>query len=131
VADLLAQHDIEVSTSDPAGVSSEDVLHEMIPTGDTPPNRAYTIDDVLTHPGDSYQPASTAPVLALPLIVPWGSTTASMEFARRLAPRQVVPIHDFYLNELGRGFVYGMATSVLARAGIEVVTLHWGESYSF
>jgi L-ascorbate metabolism protein UlaG (beta-lactamase superfamily) len=130
VADLLAQHDIAVHTANPAGVSSEDVLHEMVPTGATPPNRAYTIDGILTHPGDSYQPSASAPVLALPLIIPWGSTTASMEFARRLAPKQVVPIHDFYLNELGRNFVSSMAKNVLAKSDIEVVPLGWGESYS-
>jgi glyoxylase-like metal-dependent hydrolase (beta-lactamase superfamily II) len=131
VADLLANHDIEVTTDNPAGVTSEDVLHEMIPTGATPPNRAFTVEGVLTHPGDSYQPSSSAPVLALPLIVPWGSTTASMEFARRLAPQQVVPIHDFYLNEFGRSWVAGMAKNVLGQAGIEFVPLGWGESYSF
>jgi L-ascorbate metabolism protein UlaG (beta-lactamase superfamily) len=128
VAGLLDGYEIEVDTGDPSGVSFEDVLHEMIPTGAQPPNRAYTIDGVLTHPGDSYQPTTTAPILALPLIVPWGSTTQSMDFARRLAPRQVIPIHDFYLNEGGRGFVYNMAKNVLAKAGIEVVTLNWGET---
>ncbi len=130
VADLLAKHDIAVVTDDPSGVTSEDVLHEMIPTGATPPNRAYTIEGVLTHPGDSYQPTGSAPVLALPLVAPWGSATASMQFARRLAPRQVVPVHDFYLSAFGRDWVYQMAKNVLAQAGIEVVTLNWGESYT-
>lgn len=130
VAELLASHDIDVVTDNPAGVSSEDVLHEPIPTGATPPNRAYTIEGVITHPGDSYQPTSSAPVLALPLLAPWGSLTASVQFARRLAPQQVVPVHDFYLSESGRDWVYGMAKNVLAQADIEVVTLNWGESYS-
>ena len=128
VAGLLDGFGIEVHTGDPAGVTHEDVLHETIPTGAQPANRAYTIDGVITHPGDSYQPTTSAPVLALPLIVPWGSTTASMDFARRLAPRQVIPIHDFYLNEGGRGFAYNMAKNVLAKADIEVLTLHWGET---
>lgn len=130
VADLLAPHDIEVDTGHPGGVSGEDVVHEMIPTGAQPPNRAWTIDGVLTHPGDSYQPSATAPILALPLIVPWGSTTASVQFARRLGPRQVVPIHDFYLNEQGRAFVIGLAKNVLAGDDIEVVPLDWGDSFS-
>ena len=130
VADLLAPHDIEVATADPGGVSSEDVLHEIIPTGATPPNRSYTIEGVLTHPGDSYQPTTTAPVLALPLLVPWGSTTRSIEFARRLAPQQVIPIHDFYLNDEGRRWVTGIAKMVLANDDIEVVPLDWGESYT-
>ena len=128
VAGFLDGYGIEVDTGDPVGVTYQDVLHEVIPTGAQPPNRAYTIEGVLTHPGDSYQPTVSAPVLALPLIVPWGSTTRSMEFARRLAPRQVIPIHDFYLNEGGRGFVYTMAKNVLGNSDIEVITLNWGES---
>jgi len=112
-------------------VSSEDVLHEMVPTGATPPNRSYTIDGVLTHPGDSYQPTTTAPVLALPLLVPWGSTTASVEFARRLGPSQVVPIHDWYTSRMGRERIVAMAKTALTPDGIEVVPLDWGDSYSF
>lgn len=130
VAALLEPHDIEVSDRDPAGVSSEDVLHEMIPTGATPPNRSFTIDGLLTHPGDSYQPTSSAPVLALPLLVPWGSMTQGVEFARRLGPRQVVPIHDFYTSPSGRQWVATLAKKVLTGDGIELVPLGWGESYS-
>ena len=130
VADLLAKHDIEVAVDNPPGVSSEDVLHEMTPLGTTPPNRAFTIEGVLTHPGDSYQPTETAPVLALPLLIPWGSTFQSMEFARRLAPRQVVSIHDFYLSAGGREWISTMATNVLAKSDIEFVALDWGDSYT-
>ena len=128
VAGLLDGFGIEVDTGDPARVTYEDVEHDMIPTGAQPANRAYTIEGILTHPGDSYQPTRSAPVLALPLIVPWGSTTASMDFARRLAPSQVIPIHDFYLNEGGRSFAYNMAKNVLAKADIEVITINWGET---
>ena len=130
VAGLLAPHGIAVLTENPAGVSSEDVLHETTPMGTAPPNRAFTVDGVLTHPGDSYQPASSARVLALPLLIPWGSTTESMEFARRLAPQQAIPIHDFYLGELGRNWINSMAKNVLAKSGIEFVPLGWGESYT-
>lgn len=130
VRDLLAQHDIEVVMSDPAGVSSEDVTHEMTPMGTAPPNRSYTIDGLFTHPGDSYEPTSTGPVLALPLLVLWGSTTASVEFARRLGPQQVVPVHDFYLSPSGRKWVYNLVRGVFESEGIEFVSLDWGESYS-
>lgn len=130
VADLLATHDVEVVVDNPPGVTSEDVLHEMTPMGTTPPNRAFTVEDILTHPGDSYQLTTTAPVLALPLIIPWGSTFQSMEFARRLAPQQVIAIHDFYLSPSGREWIGAMATKVLAKSGIEVVPLDWGDSYT-
>lgn len=130
VADLLAKDDIAVQVDIPDGASAEDVAHEMTPMGTAPPNRSWTIDGVLTHPGDSYAPTKTAPVLALALLTPWGSTTRSLEFARNLAPQQAVPVHDFYLSDLGRKWIYGVAKSVLAQSGIEVVTLDWGESYT-
>jgi L-ascorbate metabolism protein UlaG (beta-lactamase superfamily) len=131
VADVLAEHEIQVSKEIPVGTSSEDVLHETTPMGTAPPNRSWTIDGVLTHPGDSYGPTRTAPVLALGLLTPWGSTTRSLEFARELAPHQAIPVHDFYLSDVGRQWIYGVAKHVLANDGIEVVTLDWGESYTF
>ena len=130
VADVLAQNDIAVNTDIPPGTSAEDVVHETTPMGTAPPNRSWTIDGVLTHPGDSYGPTKSAPVLALGLLTPWGSTTKSLEFARDLAPQQAIPVHDFYLSDLGRKWIYGVAKQVLAQDGIEVVTLDWGESYT-
>lgn len=128
VVDLLAGHDIEAHDRAPADVTFEDVRHEPIPTGATPPNRSWTLADTFTHPGDSYQPSTTAPVLALPLMTPWGSMTASVAFARRLAPRAVVPIHDFYLSASGRQFAMDLAEKGLAESGVEVMRLDWGDS---
>ncbi len=130
VATVLAEHDIEVSTDVPNGTSAEDVLHEMTPMGTAPPNRAWTINDVLTHPGDSYGPTRTAPVLALGLLTPWGSTTRTLEFARKLGPQQAIPVHDFYLSDSGRRWINSVATHMLAKDGIEMVSLDWGESFT-
>lgn len=128
VASLLGEHDIAVVTDAPDGTTVEDVVHEPIPTGATPPNRSWTIGDVLTHPGDSHQPTSTAPVLALPLMTPWCSATAAVGFARRLRPAQVVPVHDFALSTDGRAFITGLVKGVLADDGIELLPLGWGDS---
>lgn len=130
VVALLERKGIEASADMPTGVSCEDVLHEMVPTGATPPNRAFTIEGLFTHPGDSRQPTTTAPILALPLMAPWGSVTGGVEFARRLAPARVVAIHDFYLAESGRSWVRTMAKNVLATDGIELVDLDWGDSFT-
>lgn len=130
VATLLAERDIEASTSVPEDVTVEDVLHEMVPTGDTPPNRAFTLQGLFTHPGDSRQPETTAPILGLPLITPWGSATGAVEFARRLAPRRVVPIHDFYLSESGRSWIRNLVKGVLAEDNIELVDIDWGDSFT-
>jgi len=130
VAALLEKSDIEVDTSIPAGTAVEDVLHETTPAGGAPPNRAWTVSDVVTHPGDSYGPTRSAPVLALGLLTPWGTTFESLEFARRLGPRQVVPVHDFYLSGQGREWIYTMAKRALASDGIEFVALGWGQSFT-
>ena len=130
VADLLATHDIEVATGTLPGVRWDDVLHEPIPSGATPPNRAYTVDDVLTHPGDSHQPSSSAPVMALPLMAPWTSLTAAVAFAARVGPHQVFPIHDFFMSASGRAQINSVAGAVLATHGIELVSLDWGDSFT-
>lgn len=126
VAALLAGHDMEVSTEVPQGTSVEDVLHEKLPNGTQPPNRSWTIDGVITHPGDSHQPTVTAPILALPLVAPWGSATAAVEFAARVAPTQAIMIHDFYLSAAGRDRIRHMVGGALAAAGVELLDLDWG-----
>lgn len=130
VAELLDGHDIEVSTETPEGTTVEDVLHGKLPTGGQPPNRAFTIDGVITHPGDSRDPTSTAPLLALPLIVPWDSATGAVEFARRVKPAQVVPIHDFYLSQSGREWIRGLIKNVLADDGIELIDVDWDAEFT-
>lgn len=130
VQTMLAKSDISVSTEVPEGTSVQDVLHERIPNGATPPNRAWTVGNVFTHPGDSYGLTSCGPVLSLSLIAPWGSSTASVDFAVGLAPRQVIPAHDFYLSEQGRSFLPNLVAGPLKQAGIEFVPLGWGDSYT-
>jgi len=128
VVELLRKHELEASTDNPEEVSSEDVAHEKTPAGTSPPNRAFTVEGVFTHPGDSYQLTTTAPVLAMAIMAPWGSARDSVEFARRLRPQRVVPIHDFYLSESGRRWAVGFIKSVLEKDGIELIPLDWGET---
>jgi L-ascorbate metabolism protein UlaG (beta-lactamase superfamily) len=130
VAELLDGHGIEVTVESPPGVSVEDVLHGKLPTGAQPPNRAFTIDGVITHPGDSREPTSSAPLLALPLLVPWDSATGAVEFARRVQPDQVLPIHDFYLSRSGREWIRGLIGNVLAKDGIELIDVDWGAEFT-
>lgn len=126
--DLLAKEGIEATTAVPDDAAVEDVDHEVLPNGSTIPNRSWTVGDVLTHPGDSHQPTSTAPVMALPLLAPWGSATAAVAFARRVGPQQVIPVHDFYMSRSGRAAISGMVRGVLAEHGIELLPLDWGDS---
>lgn len=128
VVGLLAREGIEATTDVPGDAGVEDVVHETLPNGTAPPNRSWTVGDVFTHPGDSHQPTATAPVMALPLVAPWGSATDAVAFARRIRPQQVVPIHDFYLTASGRQFLWKIVGDALAEHDIELVPLDWGQS---
>lgn len=126
--DLLAKEGIEATVAVPDDAAVEDVDHEVLPNGSTIPNRSWTVGGLFTHPGDSHQPTTTAPVMALPLLAPWGSATAAVAFARRIGPQQVIPIHDFYMSRFGRDRIGQMVGGVLAEHGIELLPLDWGDS---
>ena len=68
-----------------------------------PPNVAYVVDEKLLHPGDSFARSLDAcrgiPLLALPITAPWTSEIGAGEFADRVAPKAVIPIHDGYVKE--------------------------------
>jgi L-ascorbate metabolism protein UlaG (beta-lactamase superfamily) len=68
-----------------------------------PPNVAYVVEERLLHPGDSFARSLDAcrgiPLLALPVTAPWTSELGAAEFAERIAPRSIVPIHDGYVKE--------------------------------
>jgi len=129
VQELLAAEDIVVTTDNPPGVASEDMLHGTLPNGQQPPNRAFTYAGV-THTGDSFDLTTCGDVLFLPLMVPWGATRTGVELAERLSPKQVIPAHDFYLSDGGREFIYDFAGGAIAAGGIEFIPLGYGESYT-
>jgi L-ascorbate metabolism protein UlaG (beta-lactamase superfamily) len=129
VAELLAPIGIEVLDTNPQGITSEDLDHEITPLGSGPPNRAFTVGDALTHSGDSYRLSRSAPVLTMSLMAPWGSTTQSVEYIRRLRPSFVVPVHDSYLSESGQRSIWGIVSRALKEDGIELLEVGWGESF--
>ena len=130
VAALLAPEDIEVIDDNPAGVTSEDMLHGMLPNGMQPPNRAFTYGSV-TSTGDSFDLSSCGDVLLLPLFVPWGMSRDAVTTAERLRPKVVIPAHDFYLSDGGREFIGGFIGGLLNQDGMEFVPVAYGDSYSF
>lgn len=84
-------------------------------------------EPTLFHPGDAYDadPGRSVDVLALPLSGPWTAVRETLEFARRIAPRWIVPIHDGLLNEAGRS-VYLMHVEGFAPEGGAVQDLSDG-----
>ena len=68
------------------------------------------------HPGDAYDAEpGDVDVLALPLSAPWAAARDTIAFARRIAPRVAVPVHDALLSEVGRGLYLSQVRSFGAR----------------
>ena len=122
---ILAEHDINAVTD---GTPQFAAPHERIPTGPGPQNVGFHIDGVLSHPGDSHSFVETMPILAMPFAAPWGSLTNGADRARLVRPRYVVPIHDWFLSEGGRTFMYRLAKMALDKDGIELVQIEDFES---
>lgn len=117
---ILAEHRIEAVAE---GTPQFAAPHERIPTGPGPQNVGFHVEGVLSHPGDSHSFVETTPILAMPFAAPWGSLTAGADRARLVRPRHVIPIHDWFLSEGGRTFMYRLARMALDQDGIELVEI--------
>lgn len=60
------------------------------------------------HPGDAYEYApEDVDLLALPLSAPWTKAAETIDFARRVAPKVLFPIHDATISDLAYGIYWG------------------------
>ncbi len=123
VAANLADAEIGAITESAGWTAQFTAPHEPIPIGSQPHNVGFVVGGVFAHPGDSYSFDVAPPVLALPLLAPWGSTTEAVAVAKRVKPRYVIPIHDWYLEERGKRWLYSMAERALAEEGITLLAL--------
>ncbi len=77
--------------------------HAQILNAAIPQNTAYVVDETLLHPGDSFASNLDAwkgvPILALPISAPWTTELEVAEFARRMSPKKIIPIHDGYVKD--------------------------------
>jgi L-ascorbate metabolism protein UlaG (beta-lactamase superfamily) len=65
-------------------------------------------EPALYHPGDAYDgEPGDIDVLAVPLNAPWCKVAESIAFVRRIAARQLIPIHDALLSTPGRRLYLG------------------------
>jgi len=117
---ILAEHGIESVTE---GTPQFAAPHERIPIGPGPQNIGFHVGGALSHPGDSHSFVETMPILAMPFAAPWGSVTNGADRARLVRPRYVIPIHDWFLSEPGRAFIYRLAKMALDQDGIELVQI--------
>ena len=120
LAAILQDHDIAAAT---AGTPQFTSPHERIPIGPGPENVGFHVEGVLSHPGDSHSFAETMPILAMPFAAPWGSLVAGVDRTRLVGPRYVIPIHDWFLSDDGKDFMYRLATMGVQTDGIELIQI--------
>lgn len=97
--------------------------HERLPIGPGPENTGFHVEGVMSHPGDSHSFSESMPILAMPFAAPWGSLVGGVDRTKLVKPMYVIPIHDWFLSEGGKDFMYGLATAGLANDSIELVHL--------
>lgn len=109
-------------------VEAVDAPHEKLLADEIPQNTAYIVDEVFLHPGDSlsenmYAKKNTR-VLALPLMAPWETELQTFEFAKKMSPQQVVPIHDGYAKDFFLESRYQTFLKFLKRENIEFLWMN-------
>ena len=118
LAGILAEQGIEAVTE---GTPQFTAPHERIPMGPGPENTGFHVEGVLSHPGDSHSFSESMPILAMPFAAPWGSLVDGVDRTKVVEPTYVIPIHDWFLSDGGKDFMYGLATAGLVGGETELV----------
>jgi L-ascorbate metabolism protein UlaG (beta-lactamase superfamily) len=84
-------------------IKAIDAPHEKILADTIPQNTAYVVNDIFLHPGDSLSenlyPRKGIKTLALPIMAPWATELQIYDFAVKMAPETVLPIHDGFAKD--------------------------------
>jgi L-ascorbate metabolism protein UlaG (beta-lactamase superfamily) len=110
VAEKLRPEGIEVTVHEegthqagPFTLKALAAAHQPILASTIPPNTAYLINDRVLNPGDSFDtsllPWKGTEVLILPVMAPFLTEVEALAFARRMEPKQVIPVHDGYAKD--------------------------------
>jgi L-ascorbate metabolism protein UlaG (beta-lactamase superfamily) len=92
-------------------------------------NVGFVVDGDVYHPGDSlFVPELPVTALLVPAAAPWLKLGEALDFVRAVKPVRAFPIHDAFLNDLGRGNFDGWMDF---KGGTEYARVPLGESVTF
>lgn len=98
--------------------------HEPILSKETPRNTAFLVNSLVLNPGDSFGSPLLAfagvDVLVLPVMAPFLTEPTAFDFARRMRPRQIIPVHDGYAKGFFRRLRYETYGSFFNEIGIQL-----------
>lgn len=100
---------------EPTG-AAHGIIHPALPHV---ANTGYVIDDRVWHPGDAFdaEPRSID-ILLLPVGGPWMKISEAVDFARAVAPRVIIPIHQGGLAEVHRQLHYGLVKNLVSSSDL-------------
>jgi L-ascorbate metabolism protein UlaG (beta-lactamase superfamily) len=97
--------------------------HEAILADTTPRHTAFLVDDRVLNCGDSFAdplfPYAGVEVLIMPVMSPFLTEVGAAGFARRMRPRQVIPVHDGYAKDFFVGQRYDNYDRVFSAMNIQ------------
>jgi L-ascorbate metabolism protein UlaG (beta-lactamase superfamily) len=89
------------------GVQVRGEWHAMVhPDAPRFVNVGFLVDGRVFHPGDAFTlPGQPIDTLLLPVSAGWSKLAEVIDYVRAVKPRQVIPIHDGLLNDIGLAMV--------------------------
>lgn len=128
VKQLLEKENITVQTESTDIIKLSPVPHEKIWMGQSPQNCLIAINNQFADPGDSLTFSTSAPIIALPITAPWGSTTWAVETALKIKPKIIIPIHDYQWKEEFKKGIYERLEQYFEQLGISFKKMETGIS---
>lgn len=126
VAALLDQEQIpyelikngeEVTIGDFTVSGHEEPHAEIFPSWPRVPNTGFFFNGRFFYPGDAYiEPNKPVELLAMPAAGPWVKIGEALEYALRVKPQKVMPVHDAGL--VSTSTIYRISRAVLEEAGV-------------
>ncbi|HVA96176.1 MAG TPA: MBL fold metallo-hydrolase [Candidatus Acidoferrales bacterium] len=127
IVSILEKKSIKATSEGDAIVSIENVPHERLWDSEPPENVMVTVFGKLASPGDSHHFETSADIIALPIIAPWGKTTDAINLALKLKPKIIIPIHDWMYKDGARQMMYQRLKGFFETKGIDFKTPETGE----
>lgn len=127
VVTLLQKEAIKATSEGNAFVTVAKIPHEQLWDRKPPMHVIFTVNNTLTHVGDSHHFTRTSDILGLPIQAPWGSTTHAVNLALKLKPRVIIPIHDWMWKDDFRKAMYQRLQAFFKEKGIDFKTPETGE----
>lgn len=127
VVEILKNNSISASSSGDERISILEISHENLFDKEPPQNVAITIEDNITHVGDSFKISKSTDILAFPIQAPWGSYTEAIQKIKTLSPKFVIPIHDWHWKDSVRKNFQARAQKFLSESGINLIPLEDGQ----